>query len=127
MVFSDCVFPAKMAFFLLCALSLASGKNYKFISFRFFSRHLYGDNVILFQKILIRINKRSFLEPPIKTLINLPSQWAKSPKRQSVGVYFCMVLYFFNKKRTPSGCFFDDFAHCDESRESIELVLFFLI
>jgi len=30
------------------------------------------------------------------------TQWAKSPKKQSVGVF---------KKRTPPDCFFGDFAH----------------
>jgi len=41
------------------------------------------------------------------------TQWAKSPKKQSVGVYN-MALYFecrIKKKCTPSECFFGDFSH----------------
>jgi len=36
----------------------------------------------------------------IKITLVIPTQWAKSPKKQSVGVYF-----------PPSDCFFSDFAH----------------
>jgi len=53
--------------------------------------------------------KRSGVEN--KTL-NLPwpypsRQWAKSPKKRSVGVYFW--------QRTPSDCFFGDFAHWERT------------
>jgi len=37
------------------------------------------------------------------------AQWAKSPKKQSVGVY--TIWHCINKKSTPSDCFFAHFAH----------------
>jgi len=43
------------------------------------------------------------------------SQWAKSPKKQFLGVDN-IALYFecrINKKASPSDCFFADFAHWD--------------
>jgi len=40
----------------------------------------------------------------MKPIINQSTQWAKSLKKQSVGVY---------QIRTPLDCFFADFAHWD--------------
>jgi len=43
--------------------------------------------------------------------ITVLTQWAKSPKKQSVGVY---------QKGTPSDCFFGDFAHWEPNLYSLK-------
>jgi len=49
------------------------------------------------------------------------TQWAKTPKRESVGVFDNMALYFqcrINKRWTLSDCVFGDFAHVGINRST---------
>jgi len=61
------------------------------------------------------------MESLLTTTSKSPTQWAKSPKKQSVGVLFffltkwhCILSAELTKTHTLSDCSFGDFAHWEK-------------